>query len=148
MTALAERSATLLDTPAQRTVFTPTEFGRLVDAALQDGGGVVQRVVYAEDVTVPHPRGWVPETVLVVTVCDDQGALYYRDTDGTAWISRNSRPLNHVHTLVFDDQAPANFPANAVLPLVDIRAAVTEYVEVNRRPTRIKWQEAERYLPW
>jgi Immunity protein Imm1 len=149
MTAVAQRAATLLGGVAhRREVFPAHEFDRLVDAALVDGGGVVQRVVYAQDITVPHPRGWVPETVLVVTVCGSWGALYYRGHNHRAWITDNPQPSPDAPALLYDDQAPADFPADAVISVDQIRAAVEEYLKTGERPTCVPWREPDRYMTW
>lgn len=150
MTATAERSATLLSSNTTgRQVFSAQDFSRLVDEALNDGGGVVQRAIYAQDITVPHPRGWVPETVLVVTTCGDWGALYYRSREPRGiWISHNNQPPPDAPELVFDDQAPASFPVDALIPVDQIRATVEEYLATGQRPTRAAWRESDRAMVW
>jgi hypothetical protein len=148
VTTTAERSATLLRSEvAGREVFGAEDFGRLVDTVLMDGGGVVQRAVYAQDITGRHLRGWVPETVLVVTTCDEWGALYFRDPQGI-WISHNTQPSPDSPELVFDDQAPASFPPSAVIPMDEIRAAVQEYLDTGQRPTHLSWRESDRAMVW
>ncbi|HEV2782124.1 MAG TPA: Imm1 family immunity protein [Actinophytocola sp.] len=149
MTAMVERAATMLGGDTyRREVFAAHEFDRLVDAALVDGGGVAQRVVWAQAIPDPYPRGWVPETVLVVTVRESWGALYYRGNDHRAWITENPQPSPDAPVLIFDDQAPADFPADAVLPVDQIRAAVEEYVHTGERPTCVRWREPDRYMTW
>lgn len=148
MRATTHHSATLLRSDASgREVFHADDFGQLVDAVLVDGGGVVQRAVYAQDITRPRPRGWVPETVLVITTCDNWGALYFRDQQGV-WISHNRQPPPDAPELVFDDQAPAVFPDDAVIPVDDIRSAVQRYLETGQRPTHLAWRESDRAMIW
>lgn len=145
---MAGHAATLLRSDAAgREVFGAEDFGRLVDAVLIDGGGVVQRAVYAQDITGTRPRGWVPETALVVTTCGDWGALYFRDRQGI-WISHTTEPPPDAPELVFDDQAPAAFPGDAVIPVDQIRAAVQEYLDTGQRPTRLPWRESDRAMVW
>jgi hypothetical protein len=147
MTVVVERVATLLF-GTRPEVYRGSELSRLVDEVLVDGGGVVQRVVYAQDITAPHPPGWVPETVLVVTVSGDCGALYYRGSDRRAWITHNPQPTPDSPRLLFDAEAPADFPAEAAIPVETIRAAVEEYLETGARPTRMPWREPDRYMTW
>ena len=106
-------AAALTGRGVRRTVYRPDEFPCLVDAALVDGGGVVQRVVYAQDITVPHPRELVPETVLVVTVCESWGALYYRGHDHRAWITDNPQAGTDAPSLLFD---PRRQPTSRPMP--------------------------------
>ena len=113
-----------------------------------DGGGVVQRVVYAQDITAPHPPGWVPETVLVATVNGDCAALYYRGSDRRAWITHNPQPTADPPRLLFDPEASADFPAEAAVSVDKIRAAVREYLETGARPTCVPWREPDRYMTW
>ena len=150
MTTADVRSATLQGTDVRRRrVFDAGDFDQLVEEVLVDGGGVVQRAIYAQDMTIQHPRGWVPDTVLVVTTCEDWGALYFRSHEArNTWISHNARPPADAPVLVFDEQAPASFPEDAVIPVDQIRAALREYLETGQRPTRVAWRESDRAMVW
>jgi hypothetical protein len=151
-TVATERAGTLFGGFVRKEVYQADEFPRLVDTAVieEDYDLGVQRVVYAQDITTPHAPGWVPETVLVVTVHRGWGAAYYREHDdagqGWAWITRNPRPSAEVPDLLFDPEAGANYPADAAIPVSQLRRAIEEYLRTGERPTCVEWKEADRYM--
>jgi hypothetical protein len=135
-------------------IYQADEFPLLVDAAVAEGDDErgTERAVYAQDISRPHPPGWVPETVLVLVVSRGWGGAYYRDRDDTgkihAWITHNPQPSGDAPTLLYDDQAPANFPVDAVLPVDQLRRAVEEYLRTGQRPTCVQWRVPDRWLTW
>jgi hypothetical protein len=150
MTASAAvAAATLDDRGVRRVVFQPDEFPSLVDAALvDDWGGELgtMHVVYAEDVTVPPPRGRSGRSVLVVTVNRGWGGAYYRSPDKWAWITRNVQPAADTPELLYDPEAGTNYPADAAIRIDQLRRAVEEYLLTGQRPTCVEWQAAEQYM--
>lgn len=154
MTALSERAATLTGPVTRRQVFQPDEFDQLIEAALAEESYPlgVQRVLYDQDTSRPHPSNWYPDTALVVTVNRGWGALYYRDFDETgqlrAAITRNPQPLATARELLFDPEAGATYPLNAAIPVDQLRMAIREYLETGTRPTSVRWREPDRYLTW
>lgn len=144
----AGEAATLRRLSGERETYQRDEFSRFIDAALaeKDYDLGVQRILYDQDLSIPHQPGWVPETVLVVTVGHGWGAAYYRGPDRYAWITRNPRPAPNMPELMFDGEAGTNYPANAVIPRDQLRRAVEEYLETGNRPTCVDWQEHDRYM--
>jgi hypothetical protein len=103
-------------------------------------------VVYAQDITLPHPHGWSPENLLAVSVDDEGwGAAYYRD-ENSPWIDRNPRPAVEAPALEFDSEAGTDFPTDAVFPLDQIRAAVQEYLRSGERPRNVQWCVPDRVM--
>jgi hypothetical protein len=130
-------------------VFQPDEFPSLVDAALvDDWGGELgtMHIVYAEDVTIPPPRGRSGKSVLVTTVSNGWGAAYFRNPDLEAWITRNPQAPDRVPELLFDPEGGTNYPANAAVPVDQLRQAIEEYLDTGERPTCVAWQEHDRYM--
>jgi hypothetical protein len=149
MTATAAgRAATLRERGVGRWVYQADEFPRLIDDTLAEDDDEVgaQRVVYAEDVTVPPPRGRVGRSVLVVTVNRGWGAAYYRGPDLYAWITHNPRPAPDASELLFDPEAGTNYPAGAAIPVNQLRTAIEEYLQTGERPTCVQWQEPDRVM--
>ena len=90
------------------TVYRRDLFPRLVDD-LSAGLGLY--LVYAQDITSPHPPGWYPENVLAVSVSGDDegwGAAYLRDQE-SQWIARNPRPAAEAPALLFDAKRAPTF---------------------------------------
>lgn len=154
MTALSERAATLTGPVTKRQVFQPEEYDQLISAALAEENYPlgVQRVLYDQDTSRPHPSGWYPATVLVVTVNRGWGALYYRDLDENgqlrAAITHNPESPATAPELLFDPEAGATYPLNAGIPVSHLRAAIREYLETGERPTCVLWREPDRYMTW
>jgi hypothetical protein len=125
------------------TVYRRDLFPRLVDDV---SAGLGLYLVYAQDITSPHPPGWYPENVLAVSVDDEGwGAAYLRDQE-SQWIARNPRPAAEAPALLFDAEAGTDFPPDAVFPLDQIRAAVMEYLRTGQRPRSVQWYVPDRVM--
>jgi hypothetical protein len=124
-------------------VYRHDQFPRLVDDV---SVGLGLYVVYAQDITLPHPRGWSPENLLAVSVDDEGwGAAYYRH-ENSPWIARNPHPATDAPALMFDSEAGTDFPTDAVFPLDQIRAAVQEYLRTGQRPRSVQWHMSDRAM--
>jgi hypothetical protein len=124
-------------------VYRHDQFRQLVDDV---SVGLGLYVVYAQDITLPHPRGWSPENLLAVSVDDEGwGAAYYRE-ENSPWIARNPRPAAEAPALMFDSEAGTDFPPDAVFSLDHIRAAVLEYLRTGQRPRSVQWYVPDRVM--
>jgi hypothetical protein len=72
---------------------------------------------------------------LVVGIQDTRGALHYSDDTGS-WYTHGPTPDNDGPVY-----AEVDFPEHTEIPAADIRAALTEYVHTQARPTSVTWQQ-------
>jgi hypothetical protein len=70
-----------------------------------------------------------------------RGVLRVADTEGL-WISRGD-DVDCDPVVYHYMNVPHEFPANAELPLEEVKAAVREFVHTGRRPACVQWQPGE-----
>ncbi|UJW35667.1 hypothetical protein L3Q67_18860 [Saccharothrix sp. AJ9571] len=94
--------------------------------------------------------GPFPDHQLRISVRPSTGfaALNYMDHDDPEMAIANSfnpkRPLPEVD-LIFNGTTGAVFPRTAVIPIVDARKAIVEWLETRKRPTCIEWRPYDTY---
>lgn len=142
MTAATERAATLMD-GTRPVVYRADEFDQLTDEILARNG---EYRLYAQDMRPLHEERRVAETVLVVMVLDGWTGAYFRGPDRRAWITHTMQPPARPVELIYDTFTDSTFPADAVIPVDQLRAVVDEYLATGDRPTCVQWQEPDRYL--
>lgn len=73
-------------------------------------------------------------------------ALHYADNDDTdlsMGYSLGLLRLPHEVYLVFNGDTGRVFPQSSIIPIVDARSALVEWLHTRRRPTCIQWQPFE-----
>ncbi|MFD9889346.1 Imm1 family immunity protein [Amycolatopsis sp. NPDC059027] len=130
--------------------------GRLASVELIDEIMTLNHVDWETTMTVGDvefhrsKEGPFPNHQLRISVRPSAGfaALNYMDHDDTEMPIANSfnpkRPLPEVD-LIFNGTTGAVFPRTAVIPLVDARTAVIEWLDTRKRPKCIEWRPYDTY---
>lgn len=120
----------------------------LVDALLRPSRPGSACHLYAWD--RPYDNEELPgpyQQLRVVTAVDDGlGVLNFteetEDGELRSWHTHNPDPPSEAPVLSFDLGSPLTFPKDALLPLEQIRSALTEFAEEGLRPASVQWQQA------
>ncbi|RCW40432.1 immunity protein Imm1 of predicted polymorphic toxin system [Halopolyspora algeriensis] len=104
--------------------------------------------LYVWDRPYDNDRSGGPyQQIRVVTAAEEElGVLNYTEEteegELLSWHTYTPRPPDGAPVLRFDAGSPLAFPRDAVLPLPELRAALSEFTRTGLRPESVQWQRA------